>query len=65
MAKLDNGAKSAAFSEIAVNPPRVLATTAKKYGPQRAAKQRVAIALSKARKGGAKLPNPKMGSNKY
>lgn len=38
--------------ELKVNPPRVLAKTRRKFGKKRAAKQRVAIMLSKARKGG-------------
>jgi len=38
--------------EIKVNPPKQLAKTAKKFGAADAKKQRVAIMLSKARKGG-------------
>jgi hypothetical protein len=41
--------------ELKVNPPRILAKTAKKKGKKAAQKQRVAILLSKARKAGAKV----------
>lgn len=46
----------AAFSEIKQNPPAILEKTAKKKGPAQAAKQRVAIGLSKARRAGARIP---------
>ena len=52
-------AKSAlkrAFSEVTTNPPKVLASTRKKSGAKQAGKQKVAIALSKARASGAKIP---------
>ena len=62
MAKSDNGAVSAAFEEVTSNPPKVLASTSRKFGAARAHKQKIAIALSKARRAGAKLPNPKMSS---
>jgi len=38
--------------EIKVNPPKILAHTAKKFGKADAKRQRVAIMLSKARKSG-------------
>ena len=38
------------------DPPRILKQTAKKYGKDRAKKQKIAILLSKARKAGAKIP---------
>lgn len=38
--------------EMKENPPKQLAQTAKKFGVQRAEKQRVAILLSKGRKRG-------------
>ena len=41
--------------ELKVNPPRILAKTTRKFGHQRAEKQRVAILLSKARKAGASI----------
>ena len=41
----------AAGSEMKANPPSVLATTRKKFGAERAEKQRVAILMSKARRG--------------
>lgn len=48
----------AAFSEVKKNPPKVLAKTKKKSGTAQANKQRVAIALSKARQAGANVPMP-------
>lgn len=42
---------AAAFHEEKVNPPAILAKTARKYGAKRANAQRVAIAFSKARRG--------------
>jgi hypothetical protein len=45
----------AAFHELHKNPPKVLKSTRKKFGAERARKQRIAIALSKARRAGAKL----------
>lgn len=42
--------------EIKTNPPKILAKTAMKYGPERARKQRIAILLSKSRKAGARVP---------
>jgi len=50
---------AAAFSEMKQNPPRVLARTARKYGPARAEQQRVAIGLNKARNAGARIPQRK------
>lgn len=41
--------------EIKDNPPRVLGSTARKYGKQRANKQRIAILLNKSRARGAKI----------
>lgn len=46
----------AAGHEMKVNPPKVLAKTAKKSGAKRANKQRIAIMLSKARAAGANIP---------
>lgn len=40
----------AAGHEMKVNPPKQLAKTARKFGKERASKQRVAIMLSKARR---------------
>jgi hypothetical protein len=42
--------------ELKVNPPKQLARTARKFGAKDAAKQRVAILLSKSRKAGARIP---------
>ena len=41
----------AAGSEMKENPPSVLARTRRKFGAERAEKQRVAIMFSKARRG--------------
>ena len=43
-------ALESAGHELKVNPPKQLAKTAKKFGKADAAKQRVAIMFSKARK---------------
>lgn len=42
----------AAFDEIEANPP----STLKKQAPEKMRKQKIAIALSKARQAGAKIP---------
>lgn len=39
------------FGELSANPPKVLAKTRAKSGAKRANKQRIAIALSKSRRG--------------
>lgn len=52
-----------AFHEVTTNPPAVVASTRRKFGERRAAKQTVAIALSKARKAGARVKAPKMDNN--
>lgn len=53
------------FGELAENPPQVLAKTAAKKGQAATDKQRIAIALSKARDGGVnvkkKPKSPKPG----
>ena len=41
----------AAGSEMKENPPSILARTRKKFGAERAEKQRVAILMNKARRG--------------
>lgn len=46
----------AAFREVSQNPPAILAKTQRKKGSKQARKQQVAIALSKARASGAKIP---------
>ena len=46
----------AAGHEIKKNPPKILARTARKFGAKKAAKQKVAIMLSKARQAGANVP---------
>lgn len=43
-------AQTRAFDELEKNPPRILAKTRKKSGKKAADKQRVAIALAKARR---------------
>ena len=45
------GAIETAGHEMKVNPPAILAHTAKKFGKARSKKQKIAIMLSKARKG--------------
>jgi hypothetical protein len=52
-------------TEIKENPPKVLASTAQKFGPARAAKQKVAILLSKARRAGASIPKSSSSGVKY
>ena len=42
--------------EMKAHPPKMLAQTARKFGVARAAKQRRAILLSKARRAGARIP---------
>lgn len=48
-----------AGKEIKENPPQILASTRRKFGADRAKKQRIAILLSKARKLGGAIPKPK------
>jgi len=49
-------------SELKSNPPKILQSTRRKFGPARALKQKRAILLSKARKLGANIPKaPKVG----
>ena len=62
MGSNSNGLVSAAFHEVNENVPKVVQSTAKKFGPDRARKQKIAIALSKARRRGANLPSPKLAS---
>lgn len=45
------GMLSAAFAEVHRKTPAIVKHTAQKFGKKRAEKQRVAIALSKARRG--------------
>jgi hypothetical protein len=42
---------SRAFHEVKHNPPKQLAKTKRKFGAERAGKQRTAIAMNKARRG--------------
>lgn len=55
MAKSQSLVESAGH-EIKVNPPKILAHTARKFGLADAKRQKVAIMLSKARKAGAHIP---------
>jgi hypothetical protein len=48
-----------AFHEVYHNTPNVVYQTTAKKGAERGQKQRVAIALSKARKKGARIPRRK------
>lgn len=50
-----------AFHEVFTNEPAIVAKTRKKEGPTQARKQKVAIALSKARASGAKIPDKDFG----
>lgn len=52
-------AKRAAFSEVSANVPDSVKRTARTKGPKAAQRQKVAIALSKARKAGARIPRKK------
>lgn len=45
----------AAFHETKHNPPKVLESTRKKFGAERARQQQIAISLSKARRAGARV----------
>ena len=45
-----------AFSEVFSNTPKAVVHTMGVSGPKQAAKQRIAIALSKARQKGVKIP---------
>jgi len=47
---------AAAFHEVHANEPKVVAQTRRKSGPAQAKKQLTAIALSKARAAGARIP---------
>lgn len=48
--------KEQSFHEVKHNPPDRVYRTEEKYGKKRADKQRTAIALSKARSKGARIP---------
>ena len=61
MAHQNRAALQRAFSEVSKNSPAVLAKTRKKSGAARAKKQSIAIALSKARQSGAKIPYAGVG----
>jgi hypothetical protein len=45
--------------ELKDNPPDILAHTRARFGARRDTKQKTAILLSKARKAGAHIPEPK------
>lgn len=60
----DSNAVNAAFQEVNTNVPKAVQSTAAKYGIDRARKQKIAIALSKARKMGANIKSPKLSSSK-
>ncbi len=49
-------AKKRAFHEVKHNPPKVVAKTRAKKGAAAARRQTTAIALAKARRGGARTP---------
>jgi len=48
--------------ELKVSPPAIINSTRRKFGAARAAKQKTAILLSKARKAGVKIPNYSKGN---
>lgn len=50
MAYPPKSATDAAFHEVFHNVPKVVKTTARKYGAAKAKKQKIAIALSKSRR---------------
>ena len=52
---------TSAFHEVYHNTPKVVTSTAAKFGQARADKQRVAIALDKARQHGARIPRAPRG----
>lgn len=47
--------------ELKTRPPAILNATKRKFGVQRAQKQRTAILLSKARQAGVKIPSASPG----
>lgn len=53
---------SAVGTELKENPPAIVQQTARKFGRERAAKQRTAILLSKARSRGARIPQRSLHS---
>jgi len=53
----DRAKLQAAFHEVKHNPPAVVKQTARKKGAGAAHQQEVAIALSKARRAGASVPD--------
>jgi len=57
---MDSGDKSTLSTigqEMKSNPPSILRATRRKFGVARAAKQKTAILLSKARQAGVKIPS--------
>ena len=54
-----------AFHEVKHNEPAVVAETREKKGEEAAEKQKVAIALSKARAAGADIPEKPHGSGAF
>ena len=52
-----SGTLEAIGHEMKVNPPAILNSTRRKFGVDRAEKQRKAILLSKARAAGVKIPS--------
>ena len=51
-----DGRVAAAFHEVSENEPSIVGKTRAKFGVARANRQRIAIALSKARAAGATIP---------
>jgi hypothetical protein len=59
----NNDTLDAIGKELKSNPPAILNATRRKFGVERAQKQRTAILLSKARQAGVKIPKPVTGSS--
>ncbi len=58
------GKTAAAFREVHADEPGIVGRTRSRFGEKRAAAQKTAIALSKARAAGAKIPKPSMKGGK-
>jgi len=56
MTRSEDGKVKAAFREVYQDEPAAVGKTRRKFGEDRALKQKIAIALSKARQTGARVP---------
>jgi len=59
MGPKSRGILKMSFSEVFAKTPKAVKRTARKFGEKRAKKQRIAIALNKARRAGARIPKPR------